>query len=68
MENPYAFAGGEQMIRQHGMTLRDYFAAQAVAGLASAADGDLDSAAIARRAYEIADALLRERLLNKESK
>lgn len=49
-----------------GMTLRDYFAGQALAGLASATNdqGDwtgADAQSVAHTAYEIADAMLAER-------
>lgn len=50
---------------QHGMTLRDHFAGQAVAGLVdywSGSDFDHESAAeIAAHAYLIADAMLKAR-------
>jgi hypothetical protein len=43
-----------------GMTLRDYFAAQALAGIC--ADATLGAAeTIARCAYQLADAMLKER-------
>lgn len=42
-----------------GMTLRDYFAAKAMAGVAST--GEYDCAMIARRAYRFADAMLAAR-------
>jgi hypothetical protein len=55
--------GGDAFPRQDytipGMTLRDYFAAQAMAGIA--ARGESKSADQARRAYEIADAMIAER-------
>lgn len=41
-----------------GMSLRDYFAAKAMQSLAM---GPYDSASIARAAYTMADAMLRER-------
>jgi len=58
-DNPPAFpstAGG-------GMTLRDYFAATALAGLATAFAGDLDGrkSELAEQAYELADAMLEAR-------
>lgn len=42
---------------QQEMTLRDYFAAQAITGKADDANKNF----IARRAYELADAMLAER-------
>jgi hypothetical protein len=47
-----------------GMSLRDYFAGQALTGwLATAVNlaAELDSEAEAKKAYEIADAMLKER-------
>lgn len=49
-----------------GMTLRDYFAGQALVALIAhpeAFEGDDPRAAIAHTAYEIADAMLKERAL-----
>jgi hypothetical protein len=43
-----------------GMTLRDYFAGQAVAGMMSSTDA-CDPEAVASRAYVVADAMLKER-------
>jgi len=45
------------------MTLRDYFAATALAGLATAFAGDLDGrkSELAEQAYELADAMLEAR-------
>lgn len=47
----------------HGMTLRDYFAAAALPGVLAAALGNtkLDEGICAGAAYEIADAMLKER-------
>lgn len=44
-----------------GMTLRDYMAAKALTGLLSCADTAPSNPNWARRAYEIADAMLAER-------
>lgn len=50
---------------QHGMTLRDYFAGQAIAGLfrhsgwVNTFDNDQDE--LATRAYAVADAMLKAR-------
>ena len=51
-ENPQAFS-------QAGMSLRDYFAGQYVAGSAVNWNGPTNH--FAQRAYEYADALLKER-------
>ena len=70
-ENPPAFPrpGFEQPAGlQDGMTLRDYFAGQALAGLCanhgfinSASWDAAPNAVIASRAYSLADAMLAER-------
>lgn len=46
-----------------GMSLRDYFAATALAGLATAFAGDLEGrkSEIAEEAYDLADAMLKAR-------
>lgn len=46
-----------------GMTLRDYFAAKAMAGICGHRDtwGFLSSQAISKQAYDIADAMLKAR-------
>jgi hypothetical protein len=62
LQNPYAFPDDE---RQTGMTLRDWFAGQALTGLlACDAEDDVDVIyqAVATAAYKLADALLAERL------
>lgn len=41
-----------------GMSLRDYFAAQALTGAFRGGDADIDDDLFARRCYEIADAML----------
>ena len=60
----YAFprSGDQSWHRQEGMLLRDYFAGQVLAGVAfdktlSPDDDDL----VAKRCYEIADAMLKAR-------
>lgn len=44
-----------------GMTLRDYFAAQALAGMLAAVVGDFDERVAAKSAYTLADAMLAAR-------
>jgi len=65
-ENPKAFAAAKEYFVQHGMTLLDYFAAQAMPtmidtltsqGHSSANCGEL----VAKRAYTIANEMLKER-------
>jgi hypothetical protein len=46
---------------EDGMTLRDYFAGQALAGIASDYTLDIPYRHMAERAYYIADAMLAER-------
>ena len=61
-ENTFAFAlnGGGEIPDQNGMTLRDYFAAQAISG--QAWEGISTTAPeAAKRAYFLADAMLKER-------
>ena len=54
--------GGEWV--QHGMTLRDWFAGQALAGLVASIETPDDHA---RHAYLIAEAMLIERLKPREA-
>jgi hypothetical protein len=71
MKNPYAFPDDE---RQTGMTLRDWFAGQALAAMPNIKDDGCysyltseahyparDAAWSAKAAYRIADAMLAER-------
>ena len=44
-----------------GMSLRDYFAGQAMAGQLADPDGEIDPKLIARWSYAYADAMLAER-------
>lgn len=70
-ENPPAFpnlsphSSGPHIAKRDGMTLRDYFAGQALAGkLASDNPGGIDrgyAAQVAVQAYWVADAMLAER-------
>ena len=47
---------------EHGMSMRDYFAGQALAGVCQRADwDDGEENVLARWAYDIADAMLAER-------
>jgi len=64
--NPHAFAAVDQYFTQEGMTLLDYFAAQAIpaliddlsrSGHSSANCGEM----VAKRAYTIAYEMLKER-------
>lgn len=52
-------------VYHHGMSLRDYFAGQALTGLCSLQDGtglwQYDAKGAAESAYEVADAMLAER-------
>lgn len=55
---------GHRLFQQHGMTLRDYFAAKAMQGVCSTEvymDGVLTDSDIAEYAYAMADAMLKER-------
>jgi len=48
--------------REKGMTLRDYFAGQALSGIFSSDAGtDLEDSVAARRCYEMAEAMLKAR-------
>ena len=64
-ENPPAFPRDDTtwgMYGERGMTLRDYFAGQALAGLSSVTSNRaIAPDAIARIAYADADAMLKER-------
>ncbi len=60
-ETMYAFAcpSSQGNLPQSGMTLRDYFAGQALVGICSR--GEAKSRTQAQYAYEIADAMMAER-------
>jgi hypothetical protein len=61
-ENPRAFASNTDYGRQEGMTLRDYFAAKVTQGICSHNDTwGLQLVEIAKKAYELADAMLKAR-------
>ncbi len=52
----------EVLFKQHGMTMRDYFAAKAMQGmLAENGGGALRNDTLADYAYEVADAMLKAR-------
>ena len=56
----FPLAGDEDFFRQDGMTLRDYFAAKAMTVLMQNQDSTF--AEDAQYSYEMADAMLKERL------
>ena len=74
MNDFYAYprTGDQYITSQHGMTLRDYFAGQALAGLLSsqiwdrAMDDDYP-VLLARDVYIIANSMLEERAKNESS-
>lgn len=58
----YAFPLGSDWGSEDGMTLRDYFAGQALAGLCANADwSNMKEVAIADAAFEYADAMMETR-------
>jgi hypothetical protein len=59
--NPYAFPALTEDDEYNGMTLRDWFAGQALAGLLSNSNDCFNPEGAARVAFEIADAMLAER-------
>jgi hypothetical protein len=59
-ENPSAFPKGDTYSMQSGMTLRDWFAGQALAGMMTETDGARPEYC-ARFAFAAADAMLAER-------
>ena len=46
---------------EFGMSLRDYFAGQALIGILSETGSDMNDDVLSRRCYEIADAMLNAR-------
>lgn len=60
-ENPPAFPTGGAYSKQSGMTLRDWFAGQALAGM-MAGDDEVRPDYCARFAFAVADAMLAERV------
>ena len=58
----YAFPHNENLpIKYSGMTLRDYFAGQALMGMCTNLREIIENSTYARIAYEIADAMLEAR-------
>ena len=55
---------GEYGYGEKGMSLRDYFAGQALAGLLAPSEGEGKCAYFAMMAYKFADAMLAEREKN----
>lgn len=60
-ENPPAFPKGGAYSMQSGMTLRDWFAGHSLAGLLADPELELMPATYAKKAFEVADAMLAER-------
>jgi hypothetical protein len=60
IENPPAFPRDHRYSGHNGMSLRDWFAGQALCGLL-ASEMDADNVTFARGAYNIADAMLAAR-------
>lgn len=56
-----AFPQTHGQVQYYGMTLRDYFAAKAMQGLLADLGIRVERHELARRAYEIADAMLKAR-------
>jgi hypothetical protein len=65
---PWAIDDGQKIVSNKGMTLRDYFAGQALSGgLEQGVENDMNlgwwhqPSKVAQRAYAIADAMLKAR-------
>jgi len=59
---PTAFgAHGQSVVGQEGMTLRDYFAAKALAGFCAGLDAEDDIEVLPSLCYDLADAMLEAR-------
>ena len=62
MNNPPAFPSGYYVPENHGMTLRDYFAAKAMqAVLTNHKLEDCDDDVVAKNCYQMADFMLKAR-------
>jgi hypothetical protein len=65
VENPYAFPALTESDEYNGMTMRDYFAAQALYPIVALLGRDVGTAdALAMEAYTVADAMLAARAGN----
>lgn len=53
---------GNMQLWRHGMSLRDYFAGQALTEAFQNGDTEIHDDVMARRCYEIADAMLKARV------
>ncbi len=63
LQNPNAFPGTDARgFGSIGMSLRDYFAGQCIVGMACRVGSEAWRSEISRRAYELADAMLAERM------
>ena len=63
LDNPSAFPHSTEMIGRYGMTLRDWFAGQALGYLGQRKDITIrDAEHIAAISYDLADAMLAERM------
>lgn len=66
MDNPQAFPNYASLTGDKGMTLRDYFAGQALISLNHQIDHLSDLKYRAKLAYDIADAMLQQRTQARE--
>jgi hypothetical protein len=58
---PVSFKWGKELGQYNGMTLRDYFAANAMQGFAACDDGFPSVESVAINAYKWADAMMKAR-------
>jgi hypothetical protein len=63
----FAYAEGPNTMPQLGMTLRDYFAGQALAGMLADPECDGNGASMAKSSYQLADAMITERCARAKS-